>query len=69
MKKYLLVVPFVFLLCFVVGCQDKEAMAELEEFKTQAVVEEENKEIVLRYNEEIDNPGYYAGNSSLLHRL
>jgi len=27
-----------------VGCQDKEAMAELEEMKTQAEVEEQNKE-------------------------
>jgi steroid delta-isomerase-like uncharacterized protein len=29
-----------------VGCQDKEAMAELEEFKAQAEVEEQNKSIV-----------------------
>jgi len=28
-----------------VGCQDKEAMAEFEEFKAQAEVEEQNKEI------------------------
>jgi predicted ester cyclase len=30
-----------------VGCQDKEAMAELEAMKAQAEVEEQNKEIVL----------------------
>jgi steroid delta-isomerase-like uncharacterized protein len=29
-----------------VGCQDKEAMAELEEFKAQAAVEEQNKELI-----------------------
>ena len=32
--------------CFMVGCQDKVAIAELEEFKAQAVVEEQNKELV-----------------------
>jgi len=32
-----------------VGCQDKAAMAELEEFKAQAEVEEQNKEVVKRY--------------------
>jgi steroid delta-isomerase-like uncharacterized protein len=32
-----------------VGCQDKEAMAELEEMKAQAEVEEQNKDIVQRY--------------------
>jgi steroid delta-isomerase-like uncharacterized protein len=46
MKKYLSVIPLVLLLCFVVGCQDKAAMAELEEFKAQAAVEEQNKKIV-----------------------
>jgi steroid delta-isomerase-like uncharacterized protein len=32
-----------------VGCQDKEAMAELEEFKAQAALEEQNKEVVRSY--------------------
>jgi len=31
-----------------VGCQDKEAMTELEEFKAQAEVEEQNKELIRR---------------------
>jgi len=35
MKKLLIVIPLVILLCFTFGCQDKEAMAELEEFKAQ----------------------------------
>jgi steroid delta-isomerase-like uncharacterized protein len=34
-----------------VGCQDKEAMAELEAMKAQAEVEEQNKELVTRYVE------------------
>jgi steroid delta-isomerase-like uncharacterized protein len=36
-----------------VGCQDKEAMAELEDFETQAKVEEQNKALVLQWYEEL----------------
>ena len=46
MKKLCMILPMALILCFVVGCQDKESMAELEEFKAQAAVEEQNKEIV-----------------------
>jgi len=53
MKKSLiqlfLVISLCFLLCFSISCQNQEAMAELEEFKAQAEVEEQNKEIVQRY--------------------
>jgi steroid delta-isomerase-like uncharacterized protein len=49
MKKYFSVIPLVLLLCFVVGCQDKTSMAELEEFRAQAAVEEQNKDVVKRY--------------------
>ncbi len=45
MKKLLMVITLALILCFMVGCQDKEAMAELEEFKAQAEVEEQNKEL------------------------
>jgi steroid delta-isomerase-like uncharacterized protein len=38
-----------------VGCQDKAAMAELEEFKAQAEVEEQNKALVMRYYEAWDS--------------
>ena len=48
MKKLLMIIPLVFLLCFTFGCQDKEAMAELEEFRAQKEVEEQNKELVKR---------------------
>ncbi len=37
--------PLALILCFMVGCQDKEAMAELEAMKAQAEVEEQNKEL------------------------
>jgi steroid delta-isomerase-like uncharacterized protein len=45
MKRLFCVIPLVFLLCFVAGCQDKAAMAELEQFKAQAAVEEQNLEL------------------------
>jgi len=48
MKKLLMVIPLVILLCFTFSCQDKEAMAELEEMKAQAEVEEQNKALVKR---------------------
>jgi len=57
MKNLLLVIPLVILLCFTFGCQDKEAMAELEEMKAQAEVEELNKEIAHRFIEEVWNQG------------
>ena len=49
MKKLCMALSLVLLLCFVYGCQDKEAMAELEEFRAQAEIEEQNKEVVKRY--------------------
>jgi steroid delta-isomerase-like uncharacterized protein len=49
MKKLLTVIPLVFLLCFTFDCQDKEAIAELEEFRAQAALEEQNKALVMRY--------------------
>lgn len=40
MKKLLLILPLALILCLMVGCQDKEATAELEELRTQAEVED-----------------------------
>ncbi len=51
MKKLLASVPLIVLLCCVWGCQDQAAMAELEAFKAQAEVEEQNKALVTRYVE------------------
>jgi steroid delta-isomerase-like uncharacterized protein len=44
MKKLLMILPLALFLCFMVSCQDKEAMAELEGFKAQAALEEQNME-------------------------
>jgi steroid delta-isomerase-like uncharacterized protein len=49
MKKLCIILPLALILCFMVGCQDKEAMAELEAMKAQAAVEEQNKALVMRY--------------------
>ncbi len=51
MKKPLLVVSLVLLLCFAFGCQNKAEKAELEKFRTRAKAETQNKELLLRYNE------------------
>ena len=48
MKKSFLVIALVLMMCFVVGCQDKAATAELDEFKAQAVLEEENMALAER---------------------
>jgi steroid delta-isomerase-like uncharacterized protein len=58
MKRLFMVFPLVFLLCFTFGCQDKEAMAELEEFRAQATVEEQNKEVIRNYLKEMDNQNF-----------
>ena len=49
MKKLCIILPLALFLCFMVGCQDKEAMAELETMKAQAEVEEQNKEVVRKW--------------------
>jgi steroid delta-isomerase-like uncharacterized protein len=54
MKKLYIILPLALILCVVVGCQDKEAMAELEAMKAQAAVEEQNKQIVLKWVKEQD---------------
>jgi len=61
MKKYLGVIPLLVMLCFVVGCQDKAAMAELEKFKAQAAVEQQNMALVTKVFDELNkkNTGVY----------
>jgi steroid delta-isomerase-like uncharacterized protein len=58
MKKLCMILPLALILCFMVGCEDKEAIAELEAMKAQVAVEEQNKEIVRRYFELIDEGDY-----------
>ena len=49
MKKLCMIIPLIMVLCFIVGCQNQEATADLEEMKAQAEIEEQNKTIVQRY--------------------
>ena len=54
MKNLCMILSMALVLCFMVGCQNKEAMAELEKFKAQAEVEEQNKELIRNYFKELD---------------
>ncbi|MFC2161930.1 ester cyclase [Acidobacteriota bacterium] len=60
MKKLLMILPLALILCFMVGCQDKEAMAELEVFKAQIEVEGQNKELAHKWLEAWNNADFEA---------
>ncbi|MBA7672742.1 hypothetical protein ES703_80929 [subsurface metagenome] len=60
MKKLLMILPLALILCFTVGCQDKEAMAELEAMKAQAEVKEQNKALVNRMYEAFSTGDFEA---------
>ncbi len=64
MKKLFLIFPLALIICFIVGCQDKEAMAELDAMKAQAALEEQNKATVGRLIEELNK-----GNAEILEEL
>ena len=49
MKKLCIILALALFLCFMVGCQDKAAMAELDAMKAQAEVEEQNKTLFKQY--------------------
>jgi steroid delta-isomerase-like uncharacterized protein len=51
MKKLSIILPLALILCFTVGCQDKEAMAELAKFRAQAALEAKNIELIKRFAE------------------
>ena len=59
MKTLSMILFLALILCFMVGCQDKEAMAELEAMKAQAEVEEQY-EASFRYMLEETDKGNYA---------
>jgi len=64
LKKSCMILALVLLVCFMVSCKDKEAMAELEKFRAQTVLEEQNKEIVKRFFEEMNK-----GNIEIMNEL
>jgi predicted ester cyclase len=64
MKKLCMILPLALIICFMVGCQDKETMAELEAMKAQAEVEKQNKEIV-HYALELYDEGNFVERDKL----
>ncbi len=60
MKKLIKVVPLALFLCIMVSCQDKEAMAELEEIKVRAEVEEQNMALARSYVETFNKGNFEA---------
>ena len=60
MKKFLVALSLVFLLFIAINCQNQEVTAELEEMKAQAEIEEQNKEMVIQFYEEIDKQNFDA---------
>ncbi len=60
MKKICMILPLALILCIMVGCQDKEAMTELEKFRAQAALEEQNKELAKQYVETLNEGNYDA---------
>ncbi len=59
-QKLFMILPLVLILCFMVGCQNQKAMAELEEFKAQAEIEEQNKVLVKRMYEAFEKGDFEA---------
>lgn len=61
MKKYLCAVPLIVLFCFTIACQDKTALAELEKYKAQAAIEQQNMALVTKVFDELTkkNTGVY----------
>jgi predicted ester cyclase len=57
MKKLHLILPLALILSFMVGCQDREAMAELEAMKVEAALEEQNKELIREMAKLLDAEG------------
>jgi predicted ester cyclase len=65
MKKLFCIIPLVLLFCFTVACQDKAAMAELEKYRAQAKVEEQNIALVRQLFKAIDAQDYRRFNELL----
>ena len=65
MKKLHLIIPVALILCLMIGCQDKEAMAELDSMKAQSEVMENNKDLARRFMEE----AWGKGNQDVVDEL
>lgn len=54
MKKLCIILVLVLFICFAIACQNKEATVQLEQFKTQAALEDQNQALVKRFYEEVN---------------
>jgi steroid delta-isomerase-like uncharacterized protein len=54
MKKLFMILPLALIICFMVSCQNQEAIAELEAMKAQAEIEEQNKALLKSLVEELN---------------
>ena len=63
-RRIVALAAFGFLLCFMVGCQDKATVGELERFRAQVTVEEQDGALVRRIFD-----GLNARNSGVYHEL
>jgi predicted ester cyclase len=60
MKKLFIVLSLVFPIFVIFGCQDQVLKTELKEMKARAEIEEQNKEIAIRFYDEIDKQNFDA---------
>ena len=60
MKKFMLILSLFLIVSFMLSCQNKAAMAELEEFKAQAEAEEQNMTLAKRYIEALNEGNFDA---------
>jgi steroid delta-isomerase-like uncharacterized protein len=58
MKKLFCIIPLVILFCFTFSCQNKAEKAELEKFRAEAKVEEQNKALVKRAMEAVSKEDF-----------
>ena len=56
MKRLIIFLPFV--LFIMISCQDKQAMAELDELKAQKELEQQNKALIEKCFEELNNKNF-----------
>jgi predicted ester cyclase len=54
MKKLLIIVPLSIILCFIISCQNTEALTELEAFRAQTKIEAQNIELAKNMIEEFN---------------
>lgn len=60
MRKSLMMLTLALILGVSLGCQDKEARAELDAFRARAALEEQNKDVVQRYIEAMNAGDFEA---------